>query len=759
MSFAINPSLNHLDIPQKYILEIYQSTADVVLPDARFRGHPCEAYICISRVEKEMKAYVALFNNALKTTLVYTSDYVAATQQDYPKVLAEAEAFVKTMGFTMQKINLEFSPAMREVIIKGVRVMRPPATPKRMPIRAPKIEVPRELVVTTGLNETPPAGSPTDEAGNELTELLSLQAELASSRAALERLTREKVTAEQQSASERAALKAACEQALESKRLAEERLVQATREMKTPAQTPGQQESGELQLLRQQLEKETTAAAAADSAREQLQAVLQRERKKAAQLEGEKNRLEQRLAGEEEKCSALQAETANMKQQLEAQLASVQATRSETAAKMAVIAALEQSVQEAGLREEELRTNSAAIEEQLATKRRELDELHRQLQQTDDLRQKLAVAEEELAAARQEMARHAALREQLSASDAEVQRLRKEQDRASELLVQLAAVEAELATARAQIERLESLASSGAAAVATSAGEQLALLAGEKEAVETEYVRLATESREKEAELAESLSMAQAEIERLTSELEIQGQVAAMEQAALRAELRRMIVAGGAPSYAAPEPAQPLPVTHAAQPPAATAPPPQPAPPPPPQLMELTPEIEEEEDDAPDTPVVPDVAIVQEFTSDLGGFYGGGGASTTEFQIDSAINTIAYSDPADVVVVFYSSNSVQAVPDGKGIQRCKGYIIAMKSPEGYRVYIAWYLTESGRVVVCLPEQQPASSEECVATLKDAVSYFEIVGFMMEIVDLGATRKSYLRALKKIPVLRKEPGRA
>src|SRR5512138_1832994 len=109
MGFAINPSLNHLDIPQACILEIHQSTAEVVLPDARFRGHPCEAYICITRYEKEMKAYVALLNNALKSTLVYTSDFIATTPQDYPRVFQEAEEFVKAMGFTMQKVNLEFS--------------------------------------------------------------------------------------------------------------------------------------------------------------------------------------------------------------------------------------------------------------------------------------------------------------------------------------------------------------------------------------------------------------------------------------------------------------------------------------------------------------------------------------------------------------------------------------------------------------------------------------------------------------------------
>jgi len=673
-------------------------------------------------------------------------------------VLAEAEEFVKSMGFTMQKINLDFSPAMREVIIKGLRVMRPPPPQKRMPVRPLKIDVPEKLVVATGLNEAQPAEGVQGADTKDMTELLSLRAELASARSALEQVTREKIAAEQKSAGERGALKASCEQAMESKRLAEERLAQAVGELKKLQQAqPPQPDSGELLRLREQIDKETAAAAAAGNARNQLQAMLQGEREKIGRLEGEKSLLEQRLAGEAEKNSLIQTEAANMKQQLEAKLATALAAGSEAAGELAAMASLKQALQEAQQREEELRRHASAVEEKLATAQNRLDDLRRQMQQSDDLMQRLAMTEEELIEARQDMVKHDAVREQLAAADAEIQRLRSEQDRANELQLQLAAVEAELTMARSQLERVESIPLSETTDD-TSAGEQLARLAAEKEAVESEYVRLATESREKESEIAESLSTAQAEIERLSSELEIQGQVAAMEQAALRAELRRMIVEGGAAFYTPPPAAQPLPVAQAASPPpVAPPPPPRPLPAPVAQIVEPVTEEEEEEDSAPDAPIVPDTAILQEFTSDLGGFNGGGSAMNTEFRIDTAIDAIAYSDPAEVVAVFFSSNTVQAMPDSKGIQRCKGYIVATKIGGSYQVYVAWYLTESGRVVVCLPEQQPSDSEECVLLLKDAVSYFEIVGFMMEVADLGATRRSYRSVLRRIPVLRKTPS--
>jgi len=818
MSFAINPSLNHLDIPQNHILEIHQSTAEVVLPDARFRGRPCEAYICISKVEKEMKAYVALLNNALKSTLVYTSDYIATTQQEYPKVFAEAEEFVKSMGFTMQKINLDFSPAMREVIIKGLRVMRPPPAPqKKLPVRALKIDVPPALVVSTGLTEAPPPEVGKDGDVNAMTELFSLKAELASARAALEQVTRERVTAEQQSANERGALKAACEQAMESKRLAEERLAQAVRQLKKMEQAvPLPKESSELQQLRQQLDQSLTAASVGERAREQLQNELQDERNRFVRLEEEKSLLAQRLAGEAERLSALRAESTAKMSQLESQLASALATGAAAAEKTAAMAGFEQAWREAQQREEALRRQLAAVVEEQTATGNELETLRLQLAQGAELRSQLALMEEALAATRVEMAGLLELkkrteegreslagtaaelvvaREQLAESAAEIERLRPEQKRAKELQQQvesaagelatlrqeleaernshiqiddlqqrLTAAEAELTTARAEIGRLESMPVTGTAAADRSADEKLAKLAEEKDAVEAEYVRLATESRETVTALSERISVAEAERERLASELEIQGQVAAMEQAALRAELRRLIVEGAATLYSSASPVEaqetkPLQPVYAPSPPSAIVAPAarakQPVVASDPQILEDLVEIETEAEDAgPDAHIVSDFEIPQEFTSDFGGFYAGDGTSTTEFRIDPSMDMIGYKDPAEVLAVFYSSNSVQAVPDGKGIQRCKGYIIAMKCSGSYLVYVAWYLTETGRVVVCLPDQQPEGREECVQVLKDAISYFEIVGFMMEVVDLGSTRHSYHKALKKIPVLKK-----
>lgn len=678
MGFAINPSLNFIDVPAQHIHELYRSTSGIVLADARFRGHPCDAYICIRMIEKEMNAYVAIHNNAFNSVLIYTSDLVASTPGEYPKVLKEAEEFTTSMGFSMEKVNLEFSAAMKEVIVKGFRVMRPPP-PQKKPIAKPhKPETPKASPPEPKTIVLPDIAGTDEPLQNALTEVQSLRAELASVRSALEKLTREKISLEQNALNKISALKATCEQAVESKRQSDERLAEEVRKREELEKSgKNSVDSSQVKSLQEQLAKSAEAAATVEK---QLRNEAKSLAEKLASLQQEKVTLQESLAAEQLASSAAAQHLASLK-------------------------AAEKSRDEALKREEELLASFKIIEKELNESRLELESL------------------------------------------------RGSGNREGELLQRIAETEAELAEARTALE----------SQLSSIEPEEPGQEPGKLEAIEAEYVRLATASMEKEAELTANLAQAMAENERLASELELQSQVAAMEQAALRAELRRLIV-GGVTITAPPETAVPqAPPAGAAAQPAYYQPAPQPAPvatvaaqvQPPPPPVEAAPE--EEDDGTPDSPINADTAILAGFSADFGGLFGGAGSSTTEFAIDPSVAFIEYNDPADVAALFYSSNSVQAVPDGKGIQKCKGYIVAMKQAGGYKVYIAWHLVENGRVVVCLPDHQPSDSDECIEILKDAISYFEIVGFMMEVTDLGSTVKSYKKALRKIPVMKPKPA--
>jgi hypothetical protein len=426
------------------------------------------------------------------------------------------------------------------------------------------------------------------------------------------------------------------------------------------------------------------------------------------------------------------------------------ATRIET------LSSAEQSSREIKQQTEELTREHAVVSGELAAANAELAILRQGEQRQEELQRQLAGVEEELAAARDELDKRS-----------------KEEQSSDELRQTLSRVEEELTSAKTELEQLRKTSLGGGELSA-----EITQTLKEKEEVEAEYVRLATTSREKETELADSLAAAEAENERLSQELEIQVQVAAMEQAALRAELRRLIVGGnvappamsgqtepvypageitaavqrvqtGTPQFVQPVQVMATPstaVVPAAAPGAAQTPEPVSFPQPEPE--------EEEPDDTPDEPVALDTVVLKEFTNEFGGFYFGGTTSSTEFGIDPSLDCIEYNDPSEIVAVFYSSNTVQAVPDSSSIQRCRGYVVALKQAGNYQVYVAWHLTESGKVVVCKPDPLPTDSESCIQVLRDAINYFEIVGFMMDISDLGTTLKSYRKALKKIPVFRR-----
>jgi hypothetical protein len=153
-------------------------------------------------------------------------------------------------------------------------------------------------------------------------------------------------------------------------------------------------------------------------------------------------------------------------------------------------------------------------------------------------------------------------------------------------------------------------------------------------------------------------------------------------------------------------------------------------------------------------PLTREAALTSGLMNEFGSFCGSSGPSVTEFSLTPAMDQIEYSFPGEVVALLYSSNSVQAMPDGKKADRCKAFAIVLNKSGKYSVYIAWYMPESKRTVVCSPDHQPVDVADCSAILQDAVAYFEIVGFMMELEDLGANVGSCLKALHKAPVLKR-----
>lgn len=708
MSFAINPSLNHIDVPEACVHELYRSSAAVVLPDARFRGHACEAYICIAKIDKEVKAYIGLLETGMNTVLVYTSDFVTSNPAESPEVYKQAAAFVGAMGFTMEPVNLSFSAAMREVIIKGFRVMRPPPPKKQKPaIASGPASIDRKKPAVPVMQELSPLpAEPSDE-------LASVRRELAAAKTAIAQLTREKVQLEQSATKEINSLKASCAQAVEAKQRATAAFAAEAEKLRQEGAARAiRSADDEKAALSAELMKATEAAQATEH---RLQAEIAALHQQMAQLVAENRALEQGIATERTRSAEQRKLFTEEKEALLARLAANEAAAVAAADKIATLALFETSWREGQQREEDLCRN--------------LDLMNNQL----DLLQ------------------------------TELHQYREQESREKALQLQVSRLEEELAAARTQAEP------EAAPPVPESVLAELHALQESKAAVEAEYVRFANERSEKEAELLDSIAAAEMEIVRLSREIEIRTQLAAREQAAMQAELRQLAAGSGTVVSGLPaevvsvaRPAITITATPDHQEAAAITPEPPAAPPLSPPVMSdqpvtasLPPETPPALDDGPDRPIPAAAEIIAGLMNDFGSFRGSSGYSSTEFTVDPALTSVVYSKPEEIAVLLYSSNSVQAVPDGSSIQRCKGYVIATRDGEAFKVYVAWYLTESKKVVVCTPQQQPADSDECTQILLDAITYFEIVGFMMELAELGESSSSYNRALAKIPVVSRQ----
>lgn len=711
MSFAINPSLSFIDVPEESIEELYRSTAAIQLHDSGFRGHNCEAYICICKDDIEVRAYIALLETVMKTIFVYSSESLGKTTEDYNRVAGEAQEYVKKLGFTMERVNLDFSKAMREVIIKGIRVMRPPLKklhgrqiPPATQLHAAKAELARqaEIVIDTLLEE-------------EITaEVASLKAELSSARSAIEKVTRDKVALEAAAIREMAALKAAATSSAEALQAAAERhnaeiqaLIDENNSLRTPSPDPEKEE------LKRAVAEAVTAQAELSDALEDLEQRL-------ADTEANNRSLEQLLSSE---AAAAKAEISRLQadnELLGANLSAEQAANSTALEQITALAPLETSLKESQQREVELC--------------RDLD-----IMQT-------RVEELQAAVDAAEMARQSLLEQQ-------------------ELIANL---EAEL-----ESNRIAAAALKAEEQMLVHTAAELKILAEAKLDVENEYIRLANDSREREEELIEALYAADEEILRLNREMEISDNVAAAEQEALRAELKQMIAAGAAAVDTTVAPAAAITPIEVVAAPAVTAAAviagdvtagsavPEPV-----QAAEQTTELslpekgvqgdvaEELFDDDLAAPLASNGELTAGLVNEFGSFCGSSGAAATEFTINPDMSCIEYSSPGEVVALLYSSNSVQAMPDGKKAERCKAFAVALKQSGSYSVYIVWHIAESRRTVICAPDHQPVDVADCTSMLQDAVTYFEIVGFMMEIEDLGETMGSRLKVLNKTSVLKR-----
>lgn len=132
MAFSLDPARNHLALDEADIISLFSTPHPAVPQDPRFMGHPCQAYICTSRENNLLHVFVAILDTTSKLPSIFTSSCAAKDNGKFGRLVKEAHSLAGSMGFTLEPVNLDYSTAMRQVIIRSHRIMRPPE-PHRLP--------------------------------------------------------------------------------------------------------------------------------------------------------------------------------------------------------------------------------------------------------------------------------------------------------------------------------------------------------------------------------------------------------------------------------------------------------------------------------------------------------------------------------------------------------------------------------------------------------------------------------------------------
>lgn len=126
MAFSLDRAVRYVKLNESDLISIHRSTNPIVPPWEYGMGNPCEAFICVAREKEANRVCIAIYDIRLKTSSILVADPVSPGSCECNAAVREAEEFLVSLGFTMNSVNLDFSPAMREVIMLDLKIMRPP---------------------------------------------------------------------------------------------------------------------------------------------------------------------------------------------------------------------------------------------------------------------------------------------------------------------------------------------------------------------------------------------------------------------------------------------------------------------------------------------------------------------------------------------------------------------------------------------------------------------------------------------------------
>ena len=773
---ALDSSIGCIVASEPDVLALYRSEPLLAAKVAGTKPESREAYVCAIRKNSRAQVYVALVSDN-KRIFVYTRSGEPDAEDNYDGTLREALEFTRSMGFDPALVNLNYGAAMREVVLRDIKILRPPGSKVHTFLKHGLADTrPPAATITPAAHKKPsPVASPV--VSKETTTIAAAVVvavaaepvqpsdgqELAALRGALSRMTGENRLQHERASQEAASLREKLAKALSDSEREREQLAQVRADLLIGQNAQEKAFDEALGNLKGELKTLTAARDAHSMTVQELSTLRQ-----AADAE---------LAAEREDGSRVASERDALAQRIEA----VEATSSDLASLRREVAMLSGERDEAKQREHKLAAESAAYAEALSNLKGELGTLAAvrdtqsvTVQELSALRQ---AADAELATAREDRFRLSAERDALAlrieaieatscdlvSLQREVAQLSGERDEANLRELGLAAESAAraeaLSAAREEIAELV-LKRAATQKRAEQLAEENGISIAESEALHGELVTLSAqrEAALRRADMLERESLARgAELESLRGEL-----------AALAAEREMLRKRGESPLAEETTDAQPA--ISRLRPeavefpearewiswPAAGKPPEvakelREAPGPIPQWQPNA-EFEENAAAAP-LAKLPEPPLFSDPDDDFFPSEEALAACPGRFLLQAGLTAIEYGSPEDVEELHQSVNLAHLSPEGKGQESCQGYICCLGKAGSRQVFAALFGTKSGRTWVYLPEVQPGDGPEYDSAVRGAIDFAEAVGFIMEPVQLGTARRQHNKAVTHCPVLK------
>lgn len=126
----LDTTLTAVETAEADVESLFQSVNQVDIALEGYVSQPCEAFVCGINPGDGGKVFAAIFLTRERKVLVYTTGNLGTDRKRYEEALHEAQDFLEPLGFQLKQVNLSYSAAMKQVILKGIAGIKLPGTAK-----------------------------------------------------------------------------------------------------------------------------------------------------------------------------------------------------------------------------------------------------------------------------------------------------------------------------------------------------------------------------------------------------------------------------------------------------------------------------------------------------------------------------------------------------------------------------------------------------------------------------------------------------